>query len=662
MTVAEAVFAQVFTERTLATAAALALAYGALLAAFDLLGGHLCRLLSPSAWLAAAAPLLPLVGGLLLRLRPIALPESLSVRSLVNVQPLLTAAAWAAATAAFVAFYFARYAPAYLVIHAHPEGKYGPPLLREQPFILLSFALYAGLAAYLRCVWRYKNVIVHHMDPKTAPSFGHLALRLRLPHTLRRILDVVAITWAVVLVENFTTGPLAYLLYGALTTALMGAGGGSHRHDQGIRAPAHSPWEMLDAPLLWHLAWCGAFVATLFAFTEVAVEYFFGQPFNICQRARLANPNPVLLHSLQSPRVAIKNEAIIELHQLLRSEPAWRQSLFVDFYTDDVAVSRLLAQFFAENVTAFTRHIVLLNNDLAVFSKEFDRRIAAASAPTAKVGAPPFSPLPGLSGRADMSLGGALGAAPSSIFSPKSKTLFESLIDPLLEKGAPVTDAPRGPDEGRPSSFASGQSQGRAAVASFGLPSVFRVQRGDSPVVTSSGGGAQPEGSLVHGHAFASRHLKLAALCLSRTAPTLPGQVYGALACEIVKSWWLHQDEPFIWLLESLAAFVVASYEEDRHGQVQLCLDALITALLDLAQALATFEALPAIDGGAIRLTSRIFATQESPTEARSHRIRACAIGALEDILERFADCIDEVKLGGETRERLRNFDLGLSL
>jgi hypothetical protein len=100
----------------------------------------------------------------------------------------------------------------------------------------------------------------------------------------------------------------------------------------------------------------------------------------------------------------------------------------------------------------------------------------------------------------------------------------------------------------------------------------------------------------------------------------------------------------------------VASYDEDCHGQVQFLLNDILLALSELLEDLSQFGQLPQLNGR--RMLDDLFGNNPSPTEHHVRRISASALSALEMIVEKFSDSLDQLKISPVTREKLRNLGL----
>lgn len=471
--------------------------------------------------------------------------------------------------------------------------KYGPPLLREQPFFVISFAVFLALVGYVKLEWRQRSSIEYHLDE--VPSFIKLAV-MRFNSSWQRLLYVFLVSYLLLFVENLALVPHTWVGYSMFI-------GIFHT----IRRGPHSFWEFLDFRLAYHLVWFGASLLFLFLSVEIIVESLFGRCFHLCRGLRA--PNAILLAGLQSRKIAVRGQALLELRHLTTHESIWRTSLFRDFIGED-ASSRLLCQYFVNHITEFSSHLRLLNEDLKKFSQEFVE-MCDESRPVR-------------------------ATAKDEIFSPRKMNILEQILD----KGEKLSRPSTPPKEDNKSKL---------------LPDILEVKPRIIPTENQLPSSSTPLRTLEYHNGY----VRLILVLFGRFAKFFPGRVYAGFACEIVKSWWLGDVEMMIWTVDALSAFVVASYDEDCHGQVQFVMNDILYSLSELLQVLSRFEQLPVINGR--RMLDDLFgATKPSPTENQVRRVSARTMSALESILDKFADSMDQLRITTQTKEIIR--ELGLVL
>lgn len=556
--------------------------------------------------------IIPFGAVLLARLRPIAAPRNTNAVSRATAVSLLC---WIAASVHFLYSYFDTFAPSYLYRYAYPEGKYGPPLLRAEPFHIISFGVVLAVVGFFKMVWRHRNAIIYHVDVEESPRLAQLAWdRLRVSAT--RTLSILGVSFALLYGQNLVMMPLPYLIYALVVGSF-----------QAIRRSSFTFFEYVtDLRLAYNLLWAGCALLLLHTVIESIVEFYFGRCFKICQGtvATRANPTPYLLEGLRSGKTAVQSQAILELRYMLFQEPLWRASLFTDFIGEE-ACSRTVCNHLIKLVRDYSRHIATLNGDLRLATTRLDQRSEEEQPPRA---------LPEL--RSD-----------SSIFSPRRRNIIESILSPT-----PAATPRR----------ATSGSKGQDGVGGTGIPDFLEIKpssRRQHEEATNRAVSALQESPAPSEtrQKYQSQYVQLIILLFARFANSFPGRVYAGFGFELVKSWWLHEEEALIWALDCLSGLVVASYDEDAHGQIQFVLDQVLLALCELHEALQSFIELPRIQGR--RLLEDLFGNQASPTERRARQVELSAIGVIESIVDKFTDSLGQISISPETKGKMDR--LGIS-
>lgn len=360
---------------------------------------------------------------------------------------------------------------------------------------------------------------------------------------------------------------------------------------------------ILDIRFFYHLNWAAVSLLAMYTTIGVIIEYIFGRSFRICESsaASQANPTIMLLGGLKSDRAAVSSQAVLELRSLLINEPLWRAALFRDFVGEEAA-SRILCTRLVNMLGTYKSSIDVMNKDLQFLSQQLTDRCNGQATDKAV-------PLP----------------ADNGIFSPRRRNVIEKILIPdsaVAPSGSLLSK------ESRPS-----------------IPDILEIK-------------SQPKGlslcktSAVSRILYHNRYLDLVAFVFGRFIRSFPARVYAGLSCEIIKSTCLTDEQLVIWVIDALGHLVVASYDEDTHGQVQFVMDNVLGILIDLHMALEEFIFLPHINNK--RLIDDLFGSTASPTERRARVVSTAALAALETIFDKFTDSLTQLKISGETREKLR--------
>jgi hypothetical protein len=300
----------------------------------------------------------------------------------------------------------------------------------------------------------------------------------------------------------------------------------------------------------------------------------------------------------------------------VEDEPEWRVSFFEDFIGEEAA-SQVLCKLVVGMLQRYSSYINLINADLSLFSREYSQMMASA----------------GINGN----LTKVSSEVEAGIFSPRRKNIFESVLGKVQAKVdlAPATS-----------------SSGTTTSKMNAIPDVLEIKHAKKQIAdTTSTTPRAPQFVNEPG-------LKMILAAMSRFN-SYPTRVFAGIAMELIKSRWLGEEEPFVWLIDALATLVVASYEEDSHGQVQFVLDDIFATLAGLVQSMRIFEESPKLDDGR-RVAEDLFGTLPSPVEVHARRLGNAAMAALESIIDRFADSLSQIKITPTTREKIR--ELGIVL
>lgn len=467
--------------------------------------------------------------------------------------------------------------------------------MKEQPFYLFAFAAFLAVFGYAKLVWRYKSAIVYHLEE--SPSFLDLVIN-RINKSMTRLGNILAFSFVATFIWSLIFMVPSYNLYAKWI---------SFFHP--VRRSTHSFWEFLDVRLFYHLFWMGVILLVLYTLVEVFVEYHFGCCFHICKGIR--NSDVILLDGLKSPKPAIRNQALLELRFLLHNDSQWRETLFHDFVGEE-AISRSLCRFFIRVIQEYSSHFMNINEDFKLFSERF-----AESAGTQR-----FSE----------EFKQENLTKTNAVFSPHRKNIVERILEPLSEDNS------------------SKHSSSTFAGKTQKIPEILEVKphSGEKHVHFMPAFKAETREQ----KRFRNKYLQLTLFVFGQFANTYPGKIYSSMACEMIKSWCLNQEEPIFWLLDSLTTLIVASYDEDIHGQVQFEINDILKSLAELVEQLNKFDLEPHINGR--RMLDDLFGNSPSPTEKRTRELVDATINCLETILEKFGDSIGQLKLDPLTTTKLR--------
>lgn len=592
-----------------------------------------------------------------------------SLRPLVSLLPLPV---WIYCCWSFVKNYAVAYAPSLLLYYTYPEGKYGPPLIREQPFYLHSFALWYGLTTYW-LVAPSGPGLRYWIDGRP-PGLVELILR-RIRSLGPRLGRAMAWAAGALCLENLFGAPLTLLAYTALVGTL-----------HPLRRPVH-PFggHLLSPPLWWHLAWMALGAGCLLLACDVFIEHCFGRCFHLCRG--VPDSNGVLVGGLKSDRPMVRQQALLELRHLLLNEPFWRESLYREFLGEE-ALSRLIGRIFVEHLRQFAEHLGHLNDDLRTFSAAFEA--AAVTIVTGSVssdGAKDRSEIPSSTfASSSVLLAAATGGRTKGILTRLLERLTGMGTSSRSESGSMATAASttsstlsarptegRGPPGGASNAeYLPAHAQGKRII-----PDVLEITRrrpgggeerlrepqssqslplGTTTINAAAGGDPRARSSLTTASVLPrNKYLQLTLLLLRPFASTGQAQAYAALACERIKAHWGLAagggEEALLWLLQALCALITTSYDEDVHGQVQFALNDLLGALLAVWSALETFSTWPRLRGQP--LGRHWLGGAPLPTERRANHLLGAIEGVLEMISVKFADSLDQLKLEVGIRERL---------
>ena len=454
----------------------------------------------------------------------------------------------------------------------------------------------------IRPVWHHRRAKPAAEEFPSVVAFGVEMFRLG----ARRSLNSLGGSFALLFAESAVLMPHTYALYALFVGTI-----------HTVRRIPHSFHEFLDIRMLYHLVWAGLALAVLHTWVEIVVVYFFERCFHLCQGSPQATS--LLLSGLQSERTGVKRQAIRELEYSAENEIAWRASFFEDFVGEEAA-SQVLCKLIVGLLNKYKARIELINADLSLFSREYGQVVLGEAVPEAAV---PFGE--------------------AAIFSPRRRNVFENVLGGIQAR---MDLKPAEP---------------KTATKESAIPDVFNIKQqkqkeGTKPIAGETGNAA-PTATRIKALQFSNEPgLKIILAALGRFN-SYPARVFAGIAMELIKSRWLGEEDALIWLVDALGSLVVASYDEDTHGQVQFVLDDVFLSLAGLVGALRTFEELPRLADGR-RVAEDLFGTLPSPVEIHARRLRNAAMAALETIVEKFADSLNQLKLGTATRNKLREIGI----
>lgn len=582
-------FARVFAQRTVYTLIVGNAGLLGLLLLLDIFG-FMRNVLHARFWWRAMCSLVGLTGLLLVRLR--LHTRAPSSASLLNRQGLELFAAALTFSLLFVWGQLALYRPSSLQALFYPEGRYGPPLLREQ---FLGTLVFTGLSALL-------GTLYMAMQPA-----GSVVLfrqeRLSVEQECRRALGRLASALPALLAASLLGYALSMAVAGPL---LLRAARLLLRQVMPLRPTFHSLRACMEPGALLQFAWCALGLAVAWEGVGLAIGLLFANAFRIARQCTgKTGTSALLLDGLRAPQRLVREQALFELHQLLMKDPAGRQLLFTEFVEAEQPASKLITEWLIAQASAFNAR---LQADLALL-QAVETRVNAEA--TEQQGTEPAASR-------------ATRPAPIRIFAPQKDSILSGLLRRLL--GRPATESME--------SMSGPVPTASAMPAVLALPPK-RILAGLEEKAATSPPTAAP---LPREEAWqVSLIVHLSRNALGRYAAGLLVQYYRTRAitsdapdCSLASA---------LRVIECLARIAAVSLAEDRLGQVQFLLDPLLSALLRTFQALLRLHNAPALSPEAAPLLPEI-SVSEAGDLAFHRLLRECA-AALDLVGETFAEAME---------------------
>lgn len=494
---------------------------------------------------------------------------------------------------------------------AYPEGRYGPPLLREQ---------FLGTVVFI-CVSALIGAVYMAMQPA-----GSVVLfrqeRLSVEQECRKALSRLCAALPALIAASLLGYAVSMAVAGP---ALLRASRMVLRQLMPIRPTFHAFRACMEPAALLQFAWCAAGLAVVWEGVGLVIGLLFANAFRIARRSESSSSSsltcPLLLDGLQAPQRLVREQALFELHQILMKDPTGRQLIFTEF-VGGVPASKLITEWLIAQAKAFNAR---LEGDLAILHAVQERVNALVHVPAEH----------------SHSNGNAVATrpAPIRIFAPQRDTLLSGLLRRLFGRIHPEPDT---------DITAAAPSSSRSALpAVLALPPkrlFMDGERSNTQSERSAGRSTWQVGLIV----------RLSGNGIGRYAAGLLVQYYRTRAitsdgpdCSLASA---------LRVIECLARLASVSYTEDKLGQVQFLLDALLNQLLATFQALLRLHNAPDLSPEAAPLLPEISIT-EAGDQAFHRLLRECA-AAIDLVGETFAEAMDAQPglLTPETRARFDSY------
>ncbi len=477
----------------------------------------------------------------------------------------------------FVLGYFSLYNRENREILFYPEGKYGPPLIREQFVGILVCSLISGLLGAVNIGWL--------SDIHVLSSQERLNVEEHVKFAIGRVISLVPLITGVALLSYmFVMGAYGSIMLRTLRMFL--------KHFIPLRPTFHSFRTCVEPRLLYHLVWCCIGQVILWEGLSLVVNLIFANSFRVSKKT--SRPMQTLLDGLKnSKHKLIQRQAIFELHQILMKDPEERQLLFTEFI-DGKTVSREITEWLISRLKSITDDIKLDMNilhEVATILNSNDTEVRPAMEPRRSV---------------------------QSIFASRPESFINGIARMFFPKPSTepvIIHEPRVP-----------------AALLFRSKVVPQVE-------------AEQEQKVVQ-LTWLSRHS-------ANFSQTTLGRLILGLSVQYYRSRHILECETSCtWIVEALSRLSVVSYDEDKYGQVQFCLDPLLGSILDSFFILLELHSSPRLNDPSLIYEPPAITDQTE--SAFHHLLQTCSI-AIDDINRVFGSAFPAV-LSREVRASLTKY------
>lgn len=491
----------------------------------------------------------------------------------------------------FVYTFMSLYRPEAVTALFYPEGRYGPPLLREQFVCTLLFSALSAVAGFIILAVMPNGCLLFNQERLVVEDEAKAALT--------RVVSLAPPTIGALLISYLGTMAIAGPCFLRLSRLIL-------RQFIPLRPTFHSLRACIEIGGLYHFIWCGAALCFAWEGINLIISLLFANTFKVSQQS-LIRPIALLLDGLeQSGHPLIQEQAVFELHQMLMKDPAEREKIFSEFVSD-VPASKLVSEWLVKRAKKINDALAI---DLALL-----RGVEAALEMEHRN----EEPRPALMRQSRSSRS-------ASIFIVKPESFLSGFVKRLLHRSGTVPVSPL-PSSSTP-----------------GLPEILKLKTSHvlKPVEDVKVGAAGVQASWLSRNVWAMTDFT--------AGKYLAGFIVQYYRTRSV----LQRDNVTVWVIQSLARLASVSLAEDRHGQVQFALDQMLAVLLETFFLLLDLHNCPRLDSPVSQARLIELALSDDGDQA-FHRLLHEASAAIEEIRTGFEEAFEVQPnlLSKETRSRL---------
>lgn len=496
----------------------------------------------------------------------------------------------------FMLTYFKLYAPGVITSLSYPEGRYGPPLVREQFVASIAFAVLLG------CLGFIPNGLLPASKTVTSNIFCKMegvSVENEIQGSLRNLLGFLPVTFGTALVGyavmmNIFGQPILKIASFLISWFIP------------LRPTFHSFWNCFEGRLLYHFCWVLVSVSVLWEIVNLCIGLIFGNSFDVSRHS--ANPTLCLINGLSgsSKHPLVQGQAAFELYQILAKNPARRTKFYNDFLADDdTPVSKVLADWLNNYGNGLMKE---LKGDIKILNDLQEALLAYGN--KSKQSFTTIEPR-------------HLKLSSSKIFASKPKSLFTKYFSPFLR-----SESLESVNEIIPSSNASPK-----------MPEILSIKTSHFELKPAE----------------TSKRQTVEKSLLAEYLPKIIELPFGSYLLSLMIQYircrhFIDQQQRLIILIQNLKNFMIHSYDEDKLGQVQMSFDKLMKLLLDIPIAVIDLYSIPQ----ASDLIPDLAMSPEN--QEMFEKVIQEAYDAVLAIEGKFQDCWDQVKLSKSTLEQLDKF------
>jgi hypothetical protein len=491
----------------------------------------------------------------------------------------------------YVYTFMSLYRPEAVTALFYPEGRYGPPLLREQFVCSVVFSALSAIAGFIIMAVMPNGCLLFSQERLVVEDEAKAAVT--------RVATVAPPIVGALLVLYLSTMAFAGPFLLRLSRLIL-------RQFIPLRPTFHSLRACIEIGALYQFVWCGAALCLAWEGINLIISILFANSFKVSQQSP-ARPMAVLLDGLeQSGHPLIQEQAVFELHQMLMKDPAEREKLFSEFVAD-VPASKLVSEWLVRRAKkineALAKDLALLRGVEAALETDH-RDEEPCPAPTSR----------------------RCSSGSASIFIVKPESFLSGFVKRLFHHSSAVAVAP----------LASSNTPGLPEILKLRTSHVVR------PVEEAKAGPAGVQASWLSRNVWAM------------TDYTAGKYLAGFIVQYYRTRSVLQRDNITVWVIQSLARLASVSLTEDRHGQVQFALDQMLAVLLETFFLLLDLHNCPRLDSPISQARLVELALSDDGDHA-FHRLLHEASAAIEEIRTGFEGALEDQPdlLGKETRARL---------